>query len=307
MAIINNLPDTRPMVLSHSYASQDVANIEVPTAVVSTAFCPCDYECKYTEYAFGSNTTEFTNDKTRQLVKLVTALDTVQFTLVNAKTLEEYDLNAGTYGTYYDNGFSASNPLYAGVEVDWYSVYTLLGIGVFYIKIEHTTLSRTFTTETHHFQVLPFNEETADNTIRIKTFHDGVLSSGIDYQNLEWESMVRLPARVIQKSPIQETTEFVSLNERKKTFSQINERVITEWTIKTDPIPSEVYNHLIYNQLLNSVVEVSDYALFAKEKTRNLQLKFVSVEDINWVSNNTKAVFTLKFKELDILTKTNYD
>ena len=286
------------MTLSYSSVSQDVSTISVPKAVVTSAFCPCDFECEYFEYAFGNNDSgsdEFKNDKTRILVKLTTLLDTVTFTLVDLISGFEYALNNTIYGEYFENEFSALNPLYAGLEIEWNKVLTIIGSSSYRIKISHEALGRIFEKETHKYVVLPFDDVTANKTIRFKSTHSGYLNTGFDYANLNWVNYIRLPSVIKSKNIIEEATNYTDLSERKK--HTIQERTSTEWLVSTDLIPSEVYNSLIYDKLKADKLEISDYSVFAKEKLRNLEVTYKGIESVNWLSNNTKASWGINLEE----------
>lgn len=309
MTIFKDISDTRRMNLEWIATSQDVVSVESPKEVVTDAFCVCKYECEYIEKAFGNQDNgvdEYKNDITSLLVKLTLSSDVVDFTLINLNTGTEYDLTLGTWGTYYPNGFSALNPLYTGIKVEWNKVLTLIGSGYYRIKISQTSIGQTFETTSQKFHVLPYSEESANDTIRIKATHGGYFNNGIDYTNLNWVSYLRLPAKVTSKTPVEEKSEYVALKGELRQTTQIQERTTTEWTVLTDLLPSSIYNGLIYDKLKANKVELTDYALFRKENLRNLVVKYDGIEGVEWVSYNTKASWTFKFTEVDIKIKRNY-
>lgn len=309
MTIYKDISDTRRMNLEWMATSQDVVTVKAPEEVVTDAFCVCKFECDYIEFAFGNQdngANEFKNDKTNLLVKLTLASDTVDFTLVNLINGQEFDLTTGTYGTYYANGWTATNPLYTGVEIEWNKVLTLVGSGLYQIKITQNSIGQDYVTTTHKYHVLPYSDESANNTIRIKATHSGYFNNGLDYTDLNWVSYIRIPAKVTGKTPVEDKSEYVALRGESRQTEQIQERTITEWSVLTNLLPSVVYNGLIYDKLKANKIELSDYALFAKEKLRNLVVKYDGVEGVEWHSDNTKATWTFKFTETDIKIKRNF-
>ena len=309
MTIYKDIKDTRQMEQKYTATSQDVVTVKSPSAVVTTAFCPCDFECEYIEKAFGNNDNgvdEFKNDKTRVLVKLTVLSDVVTFTLVDTLNGNEYDLTSGLYGTYYAPQFAADNPNYTGIEIEWNKVLAIIGSSVYEVRINQTSIGVEYETTTHKYQCIPFNEEFADSTIRIKATHDGFFNEGFDYTSLNWVSYVRIPAKVSKKTPVEEDSDYVQLNGTQRKTSQIQTRTTTEWSVSTELLTSSVYNGLIYDQLKANKVELSDYSLFAKEKLRNLEVKYSGVESDNYLQNSTKAIWTFKFTENIIKLKRNF-
>lgn len=295
MTIFSQLANGTPFTANGFACSQDSAIITKPDEDVKLDFCYCEYECDYTEYAFyevGGDT--YTNDQASLLIDTIVSSGTVVFKLINAYTDVETILNDNTYGTFYAKGDLEGHPEKTGMLVDWQKVGTIIGNGVYFLRSELTVFGSTFTTDTHNYKVMPYSIDMADGTVKIITYHDGAVESGLDYTGLNWLKSVRLKGLFSQAYEY-ESIEYVNTSRKNR---QIQDRVTNLYTLETSMLPSNVADPFMIDKILANEINMYDYNIFNYKNYRGVKLRPVSIEDnINFPGQSTRMRFVITFKD----------
>jgi hypothetical protein len=296
MAIEIQISNSRPMNLAYQACKQEVSITTIPKQITEVDFCLCKFDCDYEELALASisDDDDFKNDKTSFLVDLSDSSDTVEFILVNERTGQEFNLDA-TYGTEFPQGTWSENPNKIGYVLNWRDILINLTVDKYHIRIEQTSFNRLITSKTHTFNLLPYSEEVADGTIRFVTTHDGVIEGGFDYTGTNWKRYIRLYGEITSNNYTVESTEYQN---SQRVLKQIQDRVLTDFEIKTSLIPSQIYEPLIKDKFIANKIEFTDYNLFSNQNLENYQMKFESVDDTTMFSMNRRSPFTFTFKDV---------
>ena len=290
-----NLTNTNPSTRSALAISQPSAAVTLPTVIQASDFCPCDYECDYEELALADDTGEdLQNDYYSILVDLITGSDTVVFTLINKTTLQEFVLSDDTYGIYYPVGTFTGNELKVGIKIEWSKVLALIGTGVYQVKVEQTTFGDTIEELSHLFRLKLYTPKAADLTVRLETESNAFLENGLNYKNTGWKRSVRLPAYLYGRTPVLEADR-IEYNDRR--IEDIQNKLITEWTLETKLLPQEIYLPLIYDKMFSDNIYLTSYNLFGEQKIQRLNVYLDSVEEHKEWSKSRLSAWSFKFIE----------
>ena len=289
--LVNNFPSTRSALA----CSQPSAAVTPPKEIQVSDFCPCDYSCDYEEVALADDSGDpLKNDYYSILIDLTVQGDNVVFTLINKITKDEFVLNNDTYGKYYPKNTFADNPLKAGFIVEWSKVLSLIGTGVYSVRIDQTTFGNTITTESHKFRLYNYSFNIADRTVRVETESNGYTEGGFNYYGTNWKRSVRFYGYVYGRNPVLESNR-IEYNNRN--IEQIQDKLITEWKIETKPVPQSIYLPLIYDKMLADNIYMTSYNLFGEQDINRVNVYFDGVEDHKEWSKSLLASWTLKVIE----------
>jgi hypothetical protein len=271
-------------------------SIALPTEQPTLAFCFCDYECDFMEVVFAdlADPESYKNDRTSFLIA---APDTVggsfAIRLIKADGTS-VALTDNTYGTYFGLGTISGHPTYAGYLIEWNKVATLEGFGVYSFEVDNTNFTNTITTTSREFQLMPYSEENADETVKIETIHNGCIEGGFDYTGMDWIRSIRIPAIFGDKIQRLETDNYFDTQNNK---TQIRDQVVNEYSLKTKRLPSSVMTPLIEDKILANQIFITDYNLFNYEDIRQKEVVATEISEQNYASKSKKASFTISFEE----------
>lgn len=209
----------------------------------SSSFCycgGCDFEQKVFSLAGGE---DYQNDKSSFITAKSISTDTITYKLFR-DGLEVATITDDSLGKYYST--FASNPLYVGFVADWQLIEDAHGVGLYQVKTERVILGVSDTLESHKFRLRLYNDQLADNTIKIQAVHNGNLLSGINYIDLlpdGWIEEYRISGRFVSKNAVSETDIYRSNNNIVK---QIQGRENAEYILELDPLPIEVWERIIF-------------------------------------------------------------
>lgn len=140
----------------------------------------------------------------------------------------------------------------------------------------------------------PYSEESADETVKIETVHNGCVESGIDYGSAGWIRSIRIPAIFGDKVQRLETDNYVDTNNKK---TQIRDQIVNEYTLETKRLPSSVMTPLIEDKLLANQIFITDYNLFNFDDIRQLEVVAIEITEQNYSSKSRKASFKIAFED----------
>jgi hypothetical protein len=299
---IYTVPNDKPQVEIGQAVAQEVELKAIPEQPL-VDYCLCDlglFKCEYTEPAFYNGLTKYENDYTTFYVNKVDTSDTIQFFVINTADNSEVELtqaNAADYGVF------AEGDNYKGIEVDFTTLKaTYPALNRVKFKVVHDVFGSITQTETHVFQIMLWNEVSANNTVRIETLNSGRIESGNDYNELNWRRSVRIRGRFGDMKPELQRDDYMDGN---RVIKQIQDQFIRKYTLETELLPQGILNMIAFNDMLANNIIISDYNL------QNTNYKGIEVVpetvNANYYEKNPNGSYEIEFKarkENDI--KRNY-
>lgn len=225
------------------------------------ALCDCVCEdCLQTLDVFAdtSSTDSKRNDKREFLFRVLDVTDTAVLKLFKDGT-EIATLNNNAYGTFYDLGTLGTGDqlFYIGYLIEWRNVLSAHGIGEYYVKAELTIYGSSVESYSQIYNLMPYDEETVDGTVRIVTYQNGnIESSNFDYTGLNWYQEIRIKGIFWQKRP-ELTTDTYFTTARKVT--QIQDSIKYKYTLETRFMTGETSDYLVSNKMLANDILITDY------------------------------------------------
>jgi hypothetical protein len=258
-------------------------------------FCHCDYECVYEEPAFvnlADLNNKHENDKKEVLVTLPDDSGSVDFFLINSSTGQEIPLIDNTYGVNYPFPYFGDK---AGYVVEWKKVVPLLGYCVYQIKAVIDSFGTISEQITHRFKVLPFSEENADNTVKVRSIHNGYIEGGFNYTGMSWERNVRFYGNITDFNP---TPTIDNYENRDRVITQIKTSLEIAYSLNLFSVPESVFDSFFKDHLLANEVYLNDFNLFAPVvKMRDKLVYWSENNEIKSFVRNRNLKISLKMIE----------
>jgi len=289
-----------PMTFTGGVFKKDVDVIGRVNTDIPISFNFVTGECDYRELAFGKVGGEsFENDKSAFLFEKSIAADTITIKLFKNE-LEIATINDDTYGTFFST-FPTQN-LKVGFLLEWEKVLNLEGAGCYKIMADVVIINQSDALESICYDLKPFTEEAANNTVVIKSFQNGNIEGGIDYTGMNWEQRIRVRGN-FKKLPRVYTVE--NYRDTNQKIEQIQHGVEKFFSLRTKLLPSQVSNPLMDDTFLGNSVFISDYDLFANERFIDLQVYPIEPEDEVYPAEQTKGFHNIKLSSVDRKRKRN--
>lgn len=290
------IPNTSPYAVVDGMAAAVIAGTaDGQKPAVSGAFCPCLYQCTPGEIAFANqaDTADWrTNDRSQWLYAKTRASDTIAFELIKSGA-KVADVDASLGSTW--NGFSGQ-PLYVGLEIEWLKVAQAHGLGKYQIRSKFKILGREWQTDSRVFHVEQFSELRADKTVRVESYQNGnILGSPFDFTGLVdggWRQWVRIRGRFGDRRPVLKQDSYMDSSYRVR---QIQDRILSEYTLSSQYLPHEVASELFYRSMLADSILVTDYSLMAHERLDRVDVVPTEVSD----AENNRALVRQSWKFRD--------
>lgn len=218
------------------------------------------------------------NDKSSFLFQRFAPSDTVAFELWKAGS-KVADITDSSYGDYYDFG-DLGNINYKGVVLDWKLINGSFGYGLYQFKAVQSLLGTASTFESRHFQLLPYSCESVEGTVRIESYQTGnIISSPFDYTDLidgGWYSSYRINGWFGRREINIEQDNYITSDYIK---SQIQDKLITSFTLETKILPASIINAINYDSMLGNRILISDYNSLNSEALTRIDCLPVSIEN----------------------------
>ena len=297
MAIITEVCTGASMLQLVLADSQEAKNVEIPKKGAIVDFCICDYECEYINQVFASDSIDqYKNDKSSFLISLTDDTSVLEIRLIgNGNDLL---INDDTYGRYFAKG-SFTNTInqvnYVGFVADWKKIFDTLGAGQYYFTFKETVFSQDFETESVKYQLQIFSDELANKTVKFNLVQNGVVEGGIDYTGLDWDTEVRIKAKVNYQAPILTVDNFATSGRVK---TQIQDKTIENFQIETGLIPSKIGDLFVKSGVMSNQIYFTDYNLFAYKKYEDFNVIITEISDFKGNFNlNSTGSFTFIAEE----------
>lgn len=273
----------------------NVPVISIPKEIPSIDFDFTGFTCDYIEYVFGDSADEINNDKSSFLLKKALNTDTIVFELWKGDEKKQ-DITDDSLGEFY-NGFTAQ-PLYVGTVIYWKNVLSLYGFGQYTIRATQNIAGQETTFTSRTFQIISYSARNANNTVRIETYQQGyILNSDFDYRGLlpdGWYQSFRVCGKFGGKTALFESEPYLSEN---RVLLQNQDKIIAEYTLELEALPSVIHNQLIYDNMLANEVYITDCNVFNTEKFERVALYPKSIEEPELTDYRTRLNQVIKLVE----------
>lgn len=300
----NSSPYNAPVGNAYKVLGPSVPNFKQrPTNDI----CICDFvDCEYIENVFGKvGGEDYQQDKTDFLLKRFISTDTVELKLLKNRQ-EIAVLDDNTLGELID-GFpegTEEQQLYYYYLLDWTLVLQNFGSGYYSVEITLNVLGSEIKEESRTFFLLPFDDLSADATVKIESFQNGnIIGSQFDYTGLNLYQSIRIPGRFGNPTPEYETSRYIT---QQQEFKQIKDTMSRVWDLNTYLISWEVAEKLIYNKLLSNRILISDYNIKAESVWRQVSVRLQEIEKPEIALSPNKR-YNIKFVDNEaIFQKRNF-
>jgi len=288
---IITVPDNFPQTESGQCIAQEVELKTIPDSPQSD-YCLCDLGlsvCDYEELSFYNGSNKYENDYTSLFVNKVDTSDIIEFYAVNKKTGEEFqltDLNSSTYGIY------SEDDNHIGINIDTTTFKTNNPTWTkFYLRVSQNVFGEILSFETHTYNMVQWDEERANGTVRMEVVQNGYIESGNNYGSLNWMRSVRIKGKFGDFKPEFEADNYMDGN---RIIKQIQDKVIKKYTLETELIPQSIMNMIALNDVFANEIIISDYNI------KNANYKGVSVVpeniDTTYYEKNPNGSYEIEFK-----------
>jgi hypothetical protein len=315
--IITEWINNKPMYLAGFSGYLDAKAVNGGGSAYTADICNCYGECEYKELAFvNSNSVNWwQNDLTSLIAGRIFSTDTITFSILK-NGVQIAVLNDNTYGTLYDYG-SLYNPLdkdyltsqaylnYKGFIVDWKKVKIGFGYGEFQLKTTIVSLGTNYDKISHIYNVVEYNAERADNTVRIETYQKGAILNGFDYTGINWYQSIRIKGKFGNKKPTITDNNYQNTN---REITQIQTKISNTFELETQLLPSNIYNPINYDSLLANDIFITDYNIKNQQLYRREPVYFENFAEVTNHELSIKSNFVYTFKaKFDNIVKRNID
>ena len=305
--IILDIPNDYPFQRGTGLATKYKApSITAPPPVVVSDFCYCKIECEYVEDVFHSDDSIWwKNDKSSFLFAKKKTSDTIAFELYKNK-VKIADITDDTYGTMYD-GFSVK-PKYKGYLIDWKKVFEANGNGRYQFKANLDILGEVSVYESQKFSLSSFSQLAANKTVRVESYQTGnIIGSQFNFTELlpdGWYQSFRIKGFFGDKRPVLEKDDFVDVEYN---IEQIQDKIISEFSLRTLCLPSSIANELFYSNMLANRIYITDYNIVNHEFYNQVDVTPIEPEEVTNQVRKTGVKHSWKFKlRVEDNIKTNY-
>lgn len=159
-----------------------------------------------------------------------------------------------TYGVFQDIGTVSAFLTRASFIIDWDLVFQLEGTACYHVATEIVSLGTTILKESFCFNLFPYTNENADNTVRIDWVQNGLIRSELDYTGLDFPFSVRIQGD-LKESEETITDEFLSSD---YVIQQIQDEITLNYRLKTKMIPHSI-RKLLRNMIQGNDITITDF------------------------------------------------
>ena len=253
----------------------------------------CDFECEYKEIAFFSSSSDaWKNDTSSFLFSKVRQADTISLELWKGGAKVD-DITDNTYGEY----FPTLSEFVVGFKADWNLIANAQGVGTYQIVAQTNILGNDGELQSRLFEVLPYDDLLANNTVVIETVQTGNIIRAFDYDTFEdgeWTERVRLKGEFRRVTPEFESDLYLDSDYRK---TQIKDKVVNRFELMTRLVPDVVYKFLTQDASLSNITRITDYNFMNNEIYRNFPVKFEGFGEVSTYGFNRNYTLSLDFSD----------
>ena len=214
-------------------------------------------------------------------------------------------LDSNSWGVFYDFGFHEDEgKKYIGYKIYWQSVLNdiNLGPGTYFVKIECTTISGSFTEESFRYCLSEYTNERADQTVRLEWQSNGYVGNElndrdiISYKGLNWYNAIRLPNSIINRE--KSSYEIEETQYSTGQIDDIKNEQTPIYTLEVGPIPNFLHKFIKTQALQSDELKVSDYnANNPLKPFLDKYVKNIGGYEPNWQLNVKNASVIIELKQ----------
>lgn len=255
-------------------------------------------ECCYNHFIFAdeNSSEDFKNDYSGFYHQRQLPSETVDFVLVHLETGDEFDLNDGTFGNFYQFGSFPTNPNLKGYLLKWKKVLENIGQGNFKVLKRQTIAGINVEIPSITFTLRQFSSSLANKTTRMDVVMNGLLiKSGVDFSGIGWKHSIRVPGFFGRREPQFEEDNIVNRQYEKR---QISMKQTNEFKFQTNLIPDCLTNEILDFMLFANDIYFNDYNLNNHSYDYvKFGVKFASNEGTEYGVKTRKARLNLTFND----------
>ena len=255
-------------------------------------------ECCYKNLVLAdvNSSEDWRNDYNSFYFKRQLEADTVSFILIDFNTNDEYVLNDGTYGQFWDFGAFDEQPDLSVYRVDWKKVLTLLGEGVYFIRKEVTIAGISIDLDSNTYCLEQFTEDIADQTIRIDSVMNGkLIHKDIDFKGTNFSTTTRVRGFFGNREA---TYTQDNLVRRDYSSEQISMSQENEYQLQTESLPECITEEVYDFHLFGDELYISDYnSANHSYKFLRFPVEFQGNRGGNYYANTRKHIINLTFTD----------
>lgn len=255
-------------------------------------------ECCYNHFVLAdeNSTDDFKNDYSSFFHQKQTPNETVDFVLVHLETNDEYDLNDGTFGEYFNFGSLPTNSNLKGYLLKWKNVLSEIGEGNFKVLKRITIAGSNIELPSITFTLQQFTTFRADKTTRMDVVMNGFLQKNeLDFTGTKWKHSIRVPGFFGRREPKFEEDFIVNRDFEKK---EISSKQTNEFKFQTNLIPDCLTDEIFDFMLLANDIFMNDYNLNNHSyKFVKFGVKLSSNEGTGYHTKSRKAQLNLVFND----------
>lgn len=255
-------------------------------------------ECCYNHFIFAdaNSSEDFKNDYSSFYHQRQLSNETVDFVLIHLETGDEFDLNDGTFGSFYQFGYFPTNPNLKGYLIKWKKVLSEIGEGNFKIIKKQTIAGIIIETPSITFTLRQFSSSSANYTSRMDVVMNGsLIKSGVDFTGTGWKHSIRVPGFFGRREPQFEEDNIVNREYEKR---QISMKQTNEFKFQTNLIPDCLTNEILDFMLFANDIYFNDYNLNNHSYDYvKFGVKFASNDGTKYGVKTRKASLNLTFND----------
>jgi hypothetical protein len=256
--------------------------VRLPVVAEARDWCTCEFTCDWEELAF-AGVDRHEKDFTSFLSRKVAAGDVLTFSL-QKDGVEVAEIADNTYGTFYDFGDFAAQPLYSGWVANWSLVYAAFGVGRYQVVAAGTIAGIAVSFPSRYFRVLPYDARIAHRTVKLEGYQTGdIIGSDWSYAGLlpgGWYQSIRLNGWFGDYRPEIEVDDYLDTSYR---LVQNRTQVVGRYVMTLEGIPHSVFRDVARDNLLGNELFVTDYEARADVLYRRFPVAIDNFEEVaNW-------------------------
>lgn len=198
---------------------------------------------------------------------------------------DEYIINDQTYGDYEPVGSISTALDWWGFILDFKKVANELGYGGVQLQIEIKLTLDDSTVKTINspcFEIMPYDCQLADKTVKIFVSQKGYLKNGIDWRGLENTGFEKFEIRTYGRlKEIDPTTVTESVIDSEDKSRQISTGIYSNFTLSLNWMDYLIKEVILKHYMTANPIEISDFNIDSATPFDKVKLKFLSVDGLD--------------------------
>lgn len=268
--------------------------------------CDAEGDCNYiTPVLANESGDDLENDKTSILGMFQDWTTSAEFVIqkkIAGNWTDQVTIADDTYGDYYPQGSFASKLKYAGFIVNWASVLSTIGEGLYRIKVtEVNPLYPSGTSQySMSFCLKEYSCKTAENTVRLdwtNTKKIGDIMNDrrkLDFGDIVWPGQLRIKNSIFGYPKSAYETEEVQYQNGE--FQTVSDKQTETYQLVIGPVPSFIHDLIKTNALMSGTLKVSDYSTNNPARIVNKDVKKKSGFEPRWKKTTKCAPVTIELE-----------